>query len=99
MTIEEYASYKPCSIGTSWPIMVRPPDPKYCPAATSWKNMGMPQANMAMKYMSKNVPVKRKNTSIVRPPWTHLEFSLVVRLFFPSVNIENSFYIRSPSHA
>lgn len=23
-------------MGTSWPTMVRPPVPRYCPAATSW---------------------------------------------------------------
>ena len=36
----------PCNIGTNWPTIVSPPAPKYCPAATSWKKIGIPQANM-----------------------------------------------------
>jgi len=39
----------PESIGHSFPTNVIPPEPKYCPMATSWKNIGIPQNNMAMK--------------------------------------------------
>jgi hypothetical protein len=29
----------PCIMGTSCPIMVRPPEPRYWPAATSWEKI------------------------------------------------------------
>ena len=39
----------PFIIGTSCPIKVIPPAPKYCPSATSWKKMGIPQNIIATK--------------------------------------------------
>jgi len=59
-------AYSPDSIGHSFPTSVIPPEPKYCPMATSWKNIGMPQNNMAMKYVTKNAPDKIENKTTVQ---------------------------------
>lgn len=39
----------PESIGHNFPTNVIPPEPKYCPMATSWKKIGIPQNTMATK--------------------------------------------------
>ena len=40
---------RPLSMGTSWEMAVMPPDPRYCPMATSSRKMGMPQKIIEMK--------------------------------------------------
>ena len=51
--------YIPCKMGQSCPTRVMPPAPRYCPIATSWKNIGMPQKIMAMPYVMRNAPVTK----------------------------------------
>ena len=51
--------------------MVSPPDPRYWPVATSWKKIGMPQPNIAMKYMSKNVPAIKKHVLVTNYVFLH----------------------------
>ncbi len=40
---------RPFRIGQSCPTRVIPPDPRYCPIATSWKKIGIPQKIIAVK--------------------------------------------------
>ena len=76
-------------MGTSWPIMVSPPDPRYCPVATSWKNIGIPHANMAMKYMSKKVPGKRIHVML----FSTISFSLSASATLEAIKEMNNGYL------
>ena len=51
--------------GTSSLIKVIPPAPIYCPRATSWKKIGMPQNIIATKYAIKKAPGNLKIYEII----------------------------------